>query len=514
MTPTAIALLLFAASFLLSLAVTPLVCLLAIRKPLAPEGESGSAGDKPVPIAGGVVLFAAWLLPLAALYIFGGRWRELFGGQATAAGVLLAASAMFVLGLWHDIRGVNAQFRLPIQFTMAVALYLLNIRIEAVSNPFGAPIQLGMFSPIITAFWIVGLTYAVNRMDGVAGLAAGVAGITAIVMALASRSVGSSNGIVYAVPIIGSCAGFLVYNFPPARVLMGNGGSLFLGATLATISLLSSQKGHVAAAVLVPLIAFGVPLTNASLALLRRFISGRALFEKDHRHVHHMLLALGLSERAVVITLYGVAVVFGTAALLLVNASGLRALLIVCVLLAAVVVASRQLGYHEFRHVWGYLRHGIGHRGELVFRRQLVAIAGERVLREASFDRVWDKVLLVARVLMFDRVRFEPYREVDQPSDSDRAGLQERLWARDHQSETAAPAGRVDIPLTFNGRTYGTIAFARMGRPRIKPAEHAALTDLCNDVAAWMAKPGQEDKTDDGAHDAIAVETTERRTVS
>jgi len=465
----------------------------------APRGSPGESTAGKPPLLGGVAIFVAWLLPLLALYLADGQFRNSFGDPFISLGILLGASAMFVMGLWHDLRKVALQFRLPIQFTLAIAVYLLGIRIQAVSNPFGPALHLGLFAPVVTAFWIMGITYAINRMDGLPGLAAGVSVLIAITMALASRFVGARTGVVYAVPIAGASVGFLVYNFPPPRVLMGASGTFFVGFTLAAISLLTSQKGHVAVTVMVPLIAFGVPLTNASLAVFRRFIAGRALFEKDHRHVHQMLLALGLSERAVVIILYAVTIVFSLAALLLVNASAIRTFLIVFVVLAAVVMASRRLGYHEFRHLWGHLKHGLGHRGELVFQRELVAATGRGIQEEVSFDGIWDKVLLVARLLDFDRLAFEP------SASGDRASLHgRRLWAKTHDFETAPMDTKIELPVAQDC-CGGSLVFERLGRHRITSAEREALANLCEHVSARMTSLGSDvEATSVGAGEALS----------
>ena len=492
MGPLAIAFLLFAGSLALSIAATRTVWTLAARWHVGMQREANGVEADSTPGMGGVAVFVAWAIPLALLGLFGGqRWSHLFGDRHVVVGVSLSASVMFLLGLYDDIRGASAWLKLAVQVSVALALYMLGIRIETVSNPFGEPFVLGLFAPVLTVFWIVGVTHAVNLMDGIDGLAAGVCAMTALVMGLASQFVGSSTGILYAVPTAGAAAGFLVYNFPPARVLMGASGTFFLGSILATISLLSSQKGHVAVTVFVPVIAFGLPLTNASLAVLRRFLAGRGIFQADGRHVYHRLLALGLSPRLVVLILYGVTLAFGTAALLLVNASGVRAALIVCTVLGIIVIACSRLGYHEFRHIWDFLQRGMGHRGELIFTRQLVNLAGQHMAEANSFGEIWDEIKMVARLLLFDRVTFEPSgsKNKDQACAAE-MGLgsvsSKHVWAKSHAVESAALGNCVEIPVKANGRACGTIAFERLSS-RISAGDRAVLAELGEHVSARMA---------------------------
>lgn len=480
----AIALGLFVGSLVLCVVTTAAIRALATRRRVGPEIDVSGAG--------GVAVFVAWALPLALLGLLAGeRWSVLFGDRHVVGGIALSVSLMFLLGLYEDFRAANAGLRLIVQTMIALALYALGIRIDTVSNPFGEPFVLGLFSPVLTVCWVIGITHAVNLMNGIDGLAAGVCAMTAVVMAIASRSVGSSAGILYAVPLAGAGAGFLVYSFPPARVRMGASGTFFLGSVLAIVSLLSSQKGHVAVAVFVPVVAFGLPLTNASLALIRRFLCGRGLFEADGRHVYHRLLDLGLSPRRVVLALYVVTLAFGMASLLLVNASSLRATLIVCAVLGIIVVACSRLGYHEFRHIWDFVERGMGHRGELIFARQIVSLAGQRIAEANRFDDIWYQTRMVARLLLFDRVTLEPAdREMaDSASATDgngRSALSRRVWAKDHASEDAPAGDSADVAIWSNGRRLGTIIFERL-RHRINTGDHAALADLGEYVSARVA---------------------------
>lgn len=523
MTAPTLAFAIFCCSFVLAVSLTPLVRRLALRWGVVDQPGNRKIHTKPMPCMGGVAIFLAWLLPLALLWLFGdAQWARLFGDRHTMLWLMLSATGMVVLGLYDDIRGATAGFKLPIEIAAAISLYLAGFRIETVSNPFGSPVVLGVFALPVTVVWVVGLTNAVNLMDGVDGLAAGVAALTAVVLGLAERFAGQSAGILYAVPIAGAALGFLVHNFPPATIFMGDCGSLFLGFTLATLSLVSSQKGNVALAVFVPLLVFGVPLTDTFLAVVRRYLTGRQLFEADRRHVHHMLLLKGLSPRRVVLVLYGTTALFGGGALVLVNMSGNWAVLVLIAVGAGIVAACKMLGYDEFRHIRDLLANGLHHRPRAVFCRELTKSVGERILTEHSFDRVWDLVKEVGNILEFDRITFEPTKGVaatasspPQGADAASAGValggavgegcedigsntalppdfRRRSWCRPHVETARSPQRAVELSVRVNGRAYGRLVFERMASGRKSVANEAVLADLSQYVSTRMVTLEQE----------------------
>ena len=490
-----LAFLMFGASFLLSASLTPLARRLAISWGVVDVPGARKIHKRTTARMGGAAIFVGWLLPIAVVVsLRDARWARFFGGWHVVLGVMLSASVMFGLGLYDDFRGAGARVKLPVQIAAAIALYAIGFRIVNVSNPFGPPFVLGVLALPVTVLWIVGLTNAVNLMDGIDGLAAGVCALTALFMGFAAQYGGSTQttGILYAVPIAGAALGFLIYNFPPASVFMGDCGSLFLGFTLATISLLSSQKGHAAVAMFVPLIIFGVPVTDTALALLRRYLTGRSLFEADRRHVHHILLERGVSPRHTVLILYVASVLLGGAGLLLVNASGRWAPFIVVVVAGGVVLACTRLGYYEFAHIRDFLKHGSGRRREAIFRRKLGMSAGRCILEEHSFDRVWDMVWQVANMLAFDRVVFEPSdggtsAGADSAANGLEADFRKRVWTKTHFVESEDAAYRLDNALRTDGRAYGRLIFMRTGRGKDDAEERAVIAELCGYVSARMA---------------------------
>ncbi len=182
-------------------------------------------------------------------------------------------------------------------------MYAFGLGVPAISNPFGAPIESGLLSLPLTLAWVVIVTNAVNLIDGLDGLAAGAVLSSALALWWVGRSHADLYGMFMSSLLIGTTLGFLRYNFPPARIFMGDTGSQFLGLMLATVSLLENRKRTAALTLLFPLVAMAVPIADSALAFLRRVVGKRPIFRPDSEHVHHRLLRLGLSQRNAVLVL-------------------------------------------------------------------------------------------------------------------------------------------------------------------------------------------------------------------
>lgn len=311
-----------------------------------------------MPRIGGVAVFLGFLAGLLyAAHVTGKLYST---GTVTVywRAMGLATVAMFLMGLVDDLRGLSFKSKFAVQIAAAVAVWYAGFRIDAVSLPLlPDSTQLAWLSLPITVFWIVGITNAINLIDGLDGLAAGTALImTSAVAAIAM--VQQQEGVVAAsVALVGALIGFLVFNFNPAKIFLGDSGSMFLGFVLAVISIRGAQKGTTAVAVLAPLLILALPIFDTSAAVLRRFaqlavedpgerrrmvhVLGNVnrLFLPDRGHIHHRLLDLGLSHRTAVLVLYGVVTLLAAAALADVALhSRLVAVLLLCTLFA--VIAS------------------------------------------------------------------------------------------------------------------------------------------------------------------------------
>jgi UDP-GlcNAc:undecaprenyl-phosphate GlcNAc-1-phosphate transferase len=330
---------------LLALGLTPAVMALARRVGALDHPSPRRIHREPVPTMGGLafavsVLGVAWLARLLP-----GPAREL--DVRPLLGLTLAAIPMLALGIVDDLRGVDPWSKLAVQAGSAAVLVQFGYSVPLLTNPFGAPIAAGLLSGPLAVLWVMIVVNAINLIDGLDGLASGVVLIAAATLWWVGHSHADFYVMFLASLLIGSTLGFLRWNFPPARVFMGDTGSHFLGLTLAAASLLENRKETAAATLLLPLVAMGVPIADGLRSLLRRAGSGRHVFQADTGHIHHRLLRLGLSPRAALFVLWGLCAVFGLAAVFLAALPRGLALLVVVSLALLLFVAF------EFLEVFG-----------------------------------------------------------------------------------------------------------------------------------------------------------------
>jgi len=278
----------------------------------------------PMPRIGGVAVFAGFVAGLATASFLSGVLIDPPRVEVYWPGLVIAATAMFLTGLIDDLTELSYRWKFLAQFACAGYVWFCGFRIEILTNPLGGVIELGWLSLPITVFWIVGITNAVNLIDGLDGLAAGTALITTLAVGAIGFAMQSLGVTAACVALAGSLVGFLRYNFNPARIFLGDSGSMFLGFVLAVISARGSQKLPTTVIVLVPLLVLALPLLDTSMAVARRLywltahtLTSRrrlryllrnidALFQPDRDHIHHRLIDMGLSHRATVLALYGV----------------------------------------------------------------------------------------------------------------------------------------------------------------------------------------------------------------
>jgi len=306
----------FLAALLVSLIITPLVRKISLRRGLVDEPGGRRMQEEPVPRTGGVAILVAFIAPLAAVYIFQTAvGLRFYKDTMMATGIIAGSIIISLLGLADDVWGLGAKKKLLVQTLVAIGCYLIGFRIESVFLPFVGRLEMGVFGVIITIVWIVGIINAFNLIDGLDGLAAGVGFV-----ALATNFVLGFSGdrlvlCLLVAALAGALIGFLRYNFNPATIFMGDSGSMLIGFVLATTSLMSNQKSSTMIAILVPIIAMGLPIMDTLFAIVRRFLERRPLFSPDRGHFHHRLIALGFTQKRAVLTLYVVSICLAAIAL-------------------------------------------------------------------------------------------------------------------------------------------------------------------------------------------------------
>jgi len=375
---------LFTLSFLTALLVTPLVRRKATEwgAVAVPDGADGGRHihTHPTPRLGGVAIYIGFLMALLCVPFPGNMVSDIFRSNLpNLLTLLVPATLMFAFGIYDDFRGASAPQKIIVQTIAAVMIFAGGFRIENLSSPIGGHWHLPVWiSFVVTTLWVVGITNAFNLIDGIDGLAAGASVFALLSILVFSVAQGNPEISLLAVILVGAVLGFLRFNFNPATIFLGDSGSLFLGFMAAALSLAGSQKGSTIVAIAIPLVSFGLPVTEAGLSLTRRFLNGQSLLTGDRGHIHHKLLQLGLTQRQTVILLYAVCALFSLFGLMLLNPQRNLAALIFFVLGVGIVFGVQRLRYAEFAELGNQIRQGMT-KG----RRALAA--GVRI-RSASED--------------------------------------------------------------------------------------------------------------------------------
>lgn len=297
--------------FLLGLAVAWPVIPVIIRRAQSVrttrERSFHQTHSEAIPRFGGVALALAFVVVVACAFAF----LDLpLTGTRENLGMVGTALAMFALGVADDFRPLGARKKLIGQTAIAVVACFFVSHVEVVKNPItGAEYQLGYGGLVFTIFWLVAFTNLINLVDGIDGLAGGLALMLMVLLAFVGSSGGAILPVCCAAGVAGALVAFLRFNFPPARIYLGDGGAYLLGFLIGILAMRQSQKGAVVAALIAPLFALALPIIDVTLAILRRGLRGLPVFRPDRKHLHHKLLGEGFSRRKTVLVLYGFSVI-------------------------------------------------------------------------------------------------------------------------------------------------------------------------------------------------------------
>ncbi len=336
-----------------TLLLTPYVRLFSVRLRILDVPTDRAVHKRVKSRLGGVAMFTGFVA-VVVVQLLGERYwgwhRMLTRVGPQLWGLLAGIVVIFIVGVIDDIRGLRPGWKLAGQIVAALCPIAAGLTVEYVANPFGGLVQLGLLALPLSLVWIVGFTNVINLIDGLDGLAAGVCAIAAVSFLVLAEQMNTPVAAVLASAMIGSCLGFLRYNFHPASIMMGDSGSLFLGFTLAVMSMSGVMKSVAAVALAVPLMIVGVPLMDTVSAIVRRWRGGRPIQEADAGHVHHRLLYRGFDQRQTVLVIYGwtAALAVGAYAMRYLPAGSKVVLFVLLAALSAVV--AYWLGLFETAH--------------------------------------------------------------------------------------------------------------------------------------------------------------------
>jgi UDP-GlcNAc:undecaprenyl-phosphate GlcNAc-1-phosphate transferase len=388
----------------------------------------------PIPRLGGVAIFFTFLV-ISLLYWFAAKLGFIHAPTSySLLYILIPASGLFLVGLLDDLRGMSAKLKLAAQVVGGAVLYFSGFRLACLhslgSNHYvGAAVCF-----VLTVGFVVLVCNAINLIDGLDGLAAGAA-LFSMVTIFTFALVNGRHGSALAITILaGANLGFLVFNFNPASIFLGDSGSLFIGFMLSGLVMSESgQQSSPLYAILVPVISLALPLTDLVLTIVRRYLSGHSLFGADREHIHHKLLEFGLSQRQVVAVLYGVSALCAVLSLTFLYPSRLIAVPVVAIMVLFLFFGIRRLNYQEFGEL---------ERFALRLRQQKQVAASNIALHKAA-DRLEtvDSALAIVAVLEDClRSEFDSFRIMLDPGywltlDDEPTRVLEKYWSAHGQQD-------------------------------------------------------------------------------
>lgn len=311
-------------------------------------------------------------------------------------------------GLFDDFRRLKAWTKLFWQIAAATVAFIGGATITNFSF-FGVGIEFNaFFSYLITVFWFVLFINAVNLIDGLDGLAGGLVLFTCLIMIFSLSVSGDYFYAFYFALLGGAVLGFLKYNFNPATIFLGDGGSYFLGYSIAILAIRSSSKSQVGVLMLIPLLALGVPIFDSILSPIRRFIRGRSMFRPDKGHIHHMFVSKGLSSRNAVLMIYGITMALCVLSILIITFHGDAFIaLVLALLLFGMILLVRKLGYLEylaFDKFYGWFQDMTDVAGISQKRRSFLSLQ-IAVNKAGNIDELWEYVVDSLEMLKFNAAR-------------------------------------------------------------------------------------------------------------
>lgn len=336
----------FLIALFVALIVTPAVIVLAAKTGAMDAPDARKVHKGPMPRIGGLAIYCGFMAAILAMLNFAELTQEVANG---VIGLLLGGTLIVIIGLIDDYKNLPAKVKLLGQILAACVVVYFDVRIDVITDPFGDYLYLEYLAAPATVFWIVGLTNTVNLIDGLDGLAAGVSTIASITIMLVALQEDVMIVALFTAALAGAALGFLRYNFNPAKIFMGDTGSMFLGFILAGISVIGAVKCTATIALIVPILALGLPIMDTTFAIIRRYRGGVPIFKPDKGHLHHRLLDLGFSQRQAVLLMYVISALLGLSAVALNEVSGGMSIVIVVCVLLVVFWGARKLGIFRLK---------------------------------------------------------------------------------------------------------------------------------------------------------------------
>ncbi|SHM60801.1 glycosyltransferase family 4 protein [Gracilibacillus kekensis] len=292
--------------FLITTLLTPYVKKLALKMGATDQPDKRKVHEKIMPRLGGLGIYISIII--GSLLFLPKEKETIF--------ILVGATLIALIGVLDDIFSLSPKVKFLGQIIVAILTIFGGIKIEFLTLPFVDRLEFGIISIPLTILWIVGITNSINLTDGLDGLAAGISSIALLTISTMALSIGNTFVALLGFIVVGSTLGFLLYNFHPAKIFMGDTGSLLLGYMISILSIMGLFKNVTFFSILVPIIILGVPILDTLFAIIRRILLKKPLSAPDKLHLHHCLLRLGFTHRQTVLLIYAMSCIFSTAAII------------------------------------------------------------------------------------------------------------------------------------------------------------------------------------------------------
>lgn len=396
----AMALILGGLGLMMTLVIVPLIIShLAPRVAHLRDKQLHQTHEAPIPRLGGIALAGAFAVIVVVIFFV----KEAQVG-GTRIVLVLSSLAMFGLGFWDDLIPLGAKKKLLGQILIASAAFYFGLRIEEVKNPLtGVVYALGPWACAATVFWLIAMTNLINLVDGIDGLATGICLMLMCLLVYVSFG-GQGFALCIATGMAGALIGFLRFNFPPARIYLGDGGAYFLGFLIGGLTIQSSNKGTIAAALIAPIFALALPILDVTFSIIRRGIKGLPIFRPDRRHIHHRLLQRGLSRRGAVLTLYGISLVFLALAFVAFWSGGrLTPILVGCGFVVLLVMVPSLGLIRNWLTVGTAVGNSLEMRKEIQYALMFRSLMEMEAERSKSLPALWNDFRFTAEKMGFTR---------------------------------------------------------------------------------------------------------------
>lgn len=335
-------LILASVSAAISFCVTPLIKKIAKKIGAMDVPNARKVHKEPIPLLGGLSIYIAFVISLIL------KKNALTFNEK---GILIGATIVVIGGFIDDVRDLKPYQKLIFQILSAIILIRFGLSIKIITNPFcysDMYLNIKWFSIPLTILWVVGITNAFNLIDGLDGLAAGVAFISSLTIFIIAILNNRVDAALLTIILSGAILGFLPYNFNPASIFMGDIGSQLLGFLLSAISMSGAIKSATAFAIGVPILAFGLPIYDTLFAVIRRKINGKPIMKADRGHLHHRLLDMGFNQKQVVLIMYAMSAVLGGISIIAMQISNQRSYFLVTAVVIIIVIIAWKIGF--FKH--------------------------------------------------------------------------------------------------------------------------------------------------------------------